>query len=211
MNHNRSVEIAYALVNVAKASGADAVKFQLESPTEYCLTFEETRQIYKYCRDIGMPFACTAFDVKSLNFLLEETQMAFIKIASCDSDNIALLNTAEVTNLRIIQSVREGSLCYAPPGFRKREILHVVSEYPTPLAHANLMRVANRGIDGLSDHSGNPLIPAIAVALGAKIIECHLTLDKEMPGPDHKASLNPLEFGQMIRNVCDTELALGGA
>lgn len=211
INHNRSLSAAKKLVDIAKACGADVVKFQHEKPPVngpiYCLTDSEIIEVYNYCVRVGMPFACTAFDVETLRFLLMNTKMEFIKIASCDNRNEPLLTVAENTGMRIIQSLRAGDM--ALPSTMHRQLLHVVSEYPTPIERSNLRRMVESKFDGLSDHSGNALIPALAVAMGARIIEVHLTLDRAMDGPDHKASLDPIGFAHMVKNVRDAEKAIG--
>lgn len=93
-------------------------------------------------------------------------------------------------------------------------LLHCTSEYPAPVAEVNLhametLRTAFGLAVGYSDHTEGITVPVAAVALGATVIEKHFTLDRNMPGPDHKASLEPLQLKQMVRAIRDTELALG--
>jgi N,N'-diacetyllegionaminate synthase len=207
INHNRDLDTAIRLCNEAKLAGADVIKTQLEAPTEHTLTYDETLAVYRHCEAIGMPFACTAFDVSTLEWLLKNTKMPFVKIASCDWNNIPLLRAINQVELPIIESRIN------PPHEDQRrnkdyKFLHVVPEYPTPLEHCNLSRVAEPWCSGLSDHSGNPLVPALAVAMGAKIVEVHLTLDRNQPGPDHRASLDPEGFRQMTEYVRQAESAL---
>ena len=96
----------------------------------------------------------------------------------------------------------------------KVSLLHCTTEYPSPFNEANLrvmdtMRDAFGLPVGLSDHTPGISVPVAAVARGASIIEKHFTLDREMPGPDHKASLNPVELGQMVKSIREVEKALG--
>lgn len=210
INHNRSLTLAKALVDAAKAAGADVVKFQHEKPSEegpvYCLTNYEIMEVNNYCKKAGIAFACTAFDVESLDFLLKYTEMAFIKIASCDALNADLIRRADWSLLPIIQSLRRDAATLT--GNKPRKFLHVVSEYPTPLEKSDLKRLWENGISGLSDHSGNPMIPVLAVGMGAQIVEVHLTLDRRMEGPDHTSSLNSIQFAQMVKNIREAEIAI---
>lgn len=209
VNHNKNVDTAIALADAAKETGADVVKYQLELPnvrTPYTLTWDEQLVVYEHCKKIGMPFACTAFDVRTLYFLVQNTKLEFIKIASCDATNTGLIKEAEKCNIPIIQSVKRDAriVSFGAP----RKILHVVAEYPTPPEHSDLKRVTEPGISGISDHSGNIAIPIAAAALGAKIIECHITFDRNQPGPDHRSSLTVREFRKMVKSVRDIEKAL---
>lgn len=95
-------------------------------------------------------------------------------------------------------------------------ILQCTTEYPTPVEDLNLNTILTLKKEfgtkvGLSDHSRGILAPALAVALGAEVIEKHFTLDKEMEGPDHQASLNPIELGEMVKAIRFTEMALGNS
>lgn len=208
VNHNRDLSTALKLCDVAKERGASVVKTQLQENDPYTLAAAEVKRVYEHCESIGIPFACTAFDENSLRFLLDNTKLEFIKIASGQPVETlgkhlrVIMSTGGMT----IDEIRDK----APPF---AALLHCVSEYPTPIERANLRHITmlrecfpNHEI-GLSDHSGNPLIPALAVALGASVIECHLTLDRDQEGPDHRASLDPEGFGRMVENVRQAELA----
>lgn len=209
VNHNQSVEEAKRLVNIAQQAGADVVKFQLELPnhkTPYTLTWEQQIEVYAYCREVKMPFACTAFDVPTLEFLLERCVMEFIKIASCDAMNQPLIRRADAAKLPIIQSVPWEGKTWT--GQRPRKLLYVVPEYPCPLENIHLRSMVAGGYAGLSDHSISVHVPIAAVALGAIIIEKHLTRARNLPGPDHKASLEPHEFAEMVKGIREVEKAL---
>lgn len=214
INHNGSLETALRLVDLAKKSGADVAKFQ----TFNCELFTDWRKdglkhlelkpddfvtLYQYCKSIGIGFASTAFDIDSLRFLLDNTKMEFIKIAS--GMPVEVLGS----ELPVLISTGKGT-----PVFSLKNpvtMLHCVSEYPCPVEHARLDKIdelQNFGYGvGLSDHSANPLIPALAVARGASVIEVHITLDRSQEGFDHKASLDPEGFGQMVKNVRMAEMA----
>lgn len=213
VNHQGSENHAYKLIDYAVESGADCVKFQLFKPE--LLTDDAGRRrmleglllrrdayvrLYEYCKGKGIGFACTAFDVDSLEYLLRNTQMRFIKISSGQENNGKLLEFAEeyaaIENMEVIQSIKPDAV------FEFRQCwkyLHVIPEYPTPPRRAQLWRLKH--YSGLSDHSGDIFMPLAAVALGAKIIECHITLDKNQEGPDHKASLTPDQFKVMVRGI----------
>lgn len=117
------------------------------------------------------------------------------------------------------RSIDEVWQCWSRPESRQRlrghvTLLHCTSQYPTPFAEVNL-----RGMDtlarafglevGYSDHTEGTLIPVAAVARGARVIEKHFTLDRSLPGPDHKASLQPEELTQMVRDIRALQVALG--
>jgi N,N'-diacetyllegionaminate synthase len=216
VNHNGSMHTAHQLIDAAVSAGADVCKFQLFGK-EYAdgkyenlrLSRENIKILESYCKQLGVKFACTAFDADNLQWLLDNTDMAFVKAASGkfnrelvkslgnDLKMPVFISTGGCTE-REIQEIRSA----AP----KYKYLHCVSEYPTPPEHANLNRAGK--FRGLSDHSGDIFIPLAAVALGAQIIECHITLDKNQPGPDHKASLTPEQFKEMVRGTRAIEKGL---
>jgi N,N'-diacetyllegionaminate synthase len=208
INHNGDVETAYKLIDAAVEAGADVAKFQLFKPElqgEHLRSVAFTRQqilrMQSYCRNRGIKFACTAFDVDSLEWLLKNTKMAFVKIGSGQDDKPGIYRKAMASGKPVIQSVKEGV-----KGWYGVSKLHVVPEYPTPPEHANINRV--RLLDGLSDHSGDIFMPLAAVALGAKIIEVHVTLSKNQDGYDHKASLTPDQFKEMVCGIRAIEKGL---
>ena len=205
INHGRLIHNAFRLVDAAKECRADVVKFQLEQPTEYTLTPKQIAEVYRYCEDVGIKFACTAFDNPCLRFLLENTKMEFVKFASTQWQDVAKYKIADESGLPIIQSIV--SPIKPIQEVKKLRFLHCVPEYPTPLDHCNLNRVAEPWCNGISDHSGNPLIPALAVALGAEIIECHLKLGDDDIGPDMSSSLNPEQFKLMVSYARQAEAA----
>lgn len=225
INHNRDMNKAVALIDAAKDAGADVVKFQLEVGGDYCPSFEQMRHLYLYCKGWKIRFACTAFDMASLEFLLEHTELDFVKIAS-KSLNTKLLRAAGKSGKPVILSTGAMGLpdvehsIEAITGGQYHEqninlmLLHCVSAYPAPYEQANLLAINTLRKHfllpvGFSDHSLGIELPVAAVGLGACAIEKHLTLDRALPGPDHVCSLNPEEFKQMVKAIRNVELALG--
>lgn len=219
VNHNGSEEEAYKLIDAAVYARADVAKFQIYKPElltddigklemlqSLLLTREAYVRLWQYCKDAGIGFACTAFDADSLRFLLDSTNMEFVKISSGQGANEALIEVAENAGMMVIQSI--------PPPRRNLRFnygwryLHVVPLYPTTPEEANLQILQCSWCSGLSDHSGDIFMPLAAVALGAQIIECHITLNKNADGPDHKASLDPIQFKEMVRGIRAIEQGL---
>lgn len=216
INHQRSLDLAKRLADAGKVAGASVMKTQIQHDCHFCLPAAEILDLYRHCESINLPFACTAFDVASLQFLLNNCKMPFIKIASRNWGGDEVIQAAIDSGLPIILSCREDDDWHrwrTIPINHIHSVLHCVGEYPTPLEHANLRQLVEfrRGFEvpfGLSDHSANPLIPALAVALGAQIIEAHITLDRNQVGPDHLASLDVPMFKRMVENVRTAEKAL---
>lgn len=203
INMQGSLEKAKRLADIAKDCGADIYKTQFQFCDPLTLQADDIKALYEYCSSIGMKFACTAFDMRSLEWLLANTKMEFVKIASCDWDKEDLIDLADESGLPIIQSLKYNFI----PSTMRGKNLHVVPEYPTPLEHCNLQRIAESWCSGLSDHSGNPLIPSLAIALGAEIIECHLKENDTDEGPDMSSSLNPEQFKLMVSYARQAEAA----
>lgn len=206
INHNGSEEEAYKLIDAAVESGADVAKFQLFDSEIYngkirhlALSREQIKRLAEYCNGkIG--FACTAFDADNLRWLLANTKMEFVKISSGKHDDEDIANVAHDSDLMVIQSI-DSRIFHYKPVERDWHLLHVVPIYPTPPEQANIQVVQRSWCSGLSDHSGDIFMPLAAVALGAKIIECHITMSKEQEGFDHKASLEPQQFKEMICGI----------
>ncbi|MGL4865775.1 MAG: N-acetylneuraminate synthase [Cetobacterium sp.] len=251
VNHNGCLETAKKMVQVAKNSGADAIKFQtfkaeklvskfaekaeyqknntqiIESQLEMIkkleLTFEDFRELKKYCEELEILFLSTPFDFDSIEFL-KELKMEIWKIPSGEITNLPYLRKIGKIAKKIIISTGmcelfeiEGALnILKASGVNDIAILHCNTEYPTPMKDVNLRAMQtlkekfNQKI-GYSDHTLGIEVPIAAVALGAEIIEKHFTLDKSMIGPDHKASLNPMELKNMIDSIRNIEIALGSA
>ena len=214
INHNGDEATAYKLIDAAIDAGADVAKFQLFKPElqgenlrSVAFTRDQIKQCEHYCIQKGIKFACTAFDADSLDWLLKNTDMAFIKIGHGQAADTELLLKAQDSGMKVIQSCTFGT-----SGMNGCEYLSVVSKYPTLPENAKLkffaddIKTGHR--HGSSDHSGDIFMPLAAVALGAKIIECHITLDKNQEGYDHKASLEPQQFKEMVRGIRAIEKGL---
>lgn len=187
------------------------------------LTQDDFRELKAFCRSLGIGFLTTAHDFRSLDFVLG-LDLDYIKISSGDLTNRPLLERVAGEGTKIILSTGMGSFDEVARAVEVLEqsglnremvtVLQCTTSYPAPLQEANLRAMVSMGKQlavgiGYSDHTdGNPASVA-AVALGAHIIEKHLTLDKSMPGPDHAASANPSEFAAMVRSIRAVETALG--
>lgn len=180
-------------------------------------------KLKNYCRKIGIDFLSSPFDLDSVEFLLK-MGLKTIKIPSGEITNLPLLRKIGASGRKIIISTGMAQLSevaaalkalYAA-GAAKRDmiLLHCNTEYPTPMRDVNLKAMPAMGNKfglrfGYSDHTEGITVPVAAAALGAEVIEKHLTLEKKMKGPDHMASLEPAEFKAMVEAVRAVELALG--
>lgn len=178
------------------------------------------------CRKLGIEFMSTPFSVESARFLAE-LGMKTWKIPSGEITNRPLLeyiaslapesvimSTGMATMKEIMEAVTVLTDGVAKP--QKLYLLHCTTAYPTPLADVNLRAMARLLLPGVtavgySDHTEGTIVAPAAVALDAAIIEKHFTLDKSLPGPDHKASVTPDEFRRMVSDIRAVEMALGSA
>lgn len=274
VNHNGEKEKAFALVEVAAAAGADAVKFQtfnaeklaasrapkaayqkkltdhqesqLEMLRKLELPLDWHAPLKEHAESLGIQFLSTAFDVDSLQFL-QTLDLPVYKIPSGEIVNAPLLwhfartgkplilSTGMATLGEIEQAlaVLSYGMSYTEPPKNFSEIwsfwssekaqqqvrdkitlLHCTSQYPTPMEEVNL-NAMNTLADafgmkvGYSDHTEGNLIAIAAVAKGAVLIEKHFTLDRQLPGPDHAASLEPTELKHLISQIRALSIALG--
>lgn len=252
VNHNGSLEVAKKLIDIAAEAGVDYVKFQtfkselLVSKTavkaEYQqrnlkdsnnsqydmlkkleLTPEQHLLLIDYCKDKGVKFLSTAFDLESVDFLID-LHLGIWKIPSGEITNYPyLVKIAEQKEPVILSSgmseykdIEDAISVLLRNGVSKENltVLHCNTEYPTSMKDVNLLAmrsIADR-FDvkvGYSDHTLGTDVPIAAVALGASVIEKHFTLSREMEGPDHKASLEPAELINMVTSIRNIELALG--
>jgi len=187
------------------------------------LSPEAHLQLKAYCRKIGIEFLSSPFDLGSADFLLK-IGLRMMKIPSGEITNLPLLRKIGASGRKIIISTGMATLAEAgaalkalcAAGAKKGDItlLHCNTDYPTRLPDVNLRAMAAMGgkfglAFGYSDHTEGIVVPIAAVALGASVIEKHLTLDRKMKGPDHKASLEPAGFAYMTAAVRAVEIALG--
>jgi len=185
------------------------------------LTEDDFRELANYSRKKGIIFLSSPFDKASVD-LLQEIGVPAFKIASGEITNFPLLKYIAQKKKPIILStgmatlgeIEEALRVIRNEGNEKIILLHCTSSYPTKIEDVNLraictLRSAFKLPVGLSDHTTGIIVPVAAVALGAVIVEKHFTLNKKMPGPDHKASLEPHELKAMIRAIRGLEKALG--
>lgn len=199
----------------------DVAESQFEMLKKLELTLQMHEELMAYCRQKGIRFLSTPFDVDSLHYLVE-CGIELIKLPSGEITNYPLLREAARSGKKIILStgmstldeVRNAVDVLKENGGTDITALHCNTEYPTPYADVNLaaMKTIRDEIGvpvGYSDHTTGIEIPIAAAALGAVVIEKHFTLDRNMEGPDHKASLEPDELAEMVRAVRHIELAIG--
>ena len=185
------------------------------------LSYDNFRLIKDYCDNIGLQFLSTADETESLDFLCE-LGMPFIKLGSGEITNIPYLRYCAKKNMPLIISTGMCNLSDVATAFdvlteagaKDITILHCTTNYPCPMNEVNLramqtMKDAFKCKVGYSDHTMGTEIPIAAVAMGAEIIEKHFTLDRNMEGPDHKASLEPQELKYMVDCIRNIEVALG--
>lgn len=187
------------------------------------LSREAHLELIAHCRARGIPFFSTAFDTESADLLLELGISCF-KIPSGEITNLPYLRhigrcaesvilSTGMANLGEVEAAL-AVLEQAGTPRRRVTVLHCTTEYPAPIAEVNLraMVAMHDAFDvavGYSDHTPGIEVAVAAVALGATVIEKHFTLDRSLPGPDHRASLEPDELRAMVRAIRNIELALG--
>jgi len=196
---------------------------QYEMIKKYELDVSVHKKLITHAKDRGIEFLSTAFDLESID-MLNELGLKTFKISSGDLTNLPYLRKVGALRKKIILSTGMSTMeeidaalkVLVDSGTLKRDItvLHCNTEYPTPFEDVNLkamVTIKERfGVEvGYSDHTLGLNIPVAAVALGASVIEKHFTLNKNMPGPDHKASLDPNELKLMVTYIREMELALG--
>lgn len=248
VNHNGSIDTACKLIDMAKAAGADCIKFQtfktenlVSNQTEKAdyqkgttgngsqqdmlkhleLSFDSFVTLKQYCDNIGICFLSTPFDFESIKFL-NTIEMPFWKIPSGEVTNLPYLIAIAQTKKPVVMStgmcnmsdISAAVQVLKDNGTSDIKLLHCNTDYPTPFEDVNLRAILTMkdafGLDvGYSDHTKGIEVPIAAVALGANIIEKHFTLDRNMSGPDHKASIEPDELKKMVSCIRNIEKALG--
>lgn len=202
-----------------KNTGISESQFEMVKKLE--LSFDDFKKIKAYCDQKGIIFLSTAFDLPSVKFL-NQIQIPFWKIPSGEITNLPYLEAIAKTGKKIVMSTGMASLkeieaalnILKVNGAKDIVLLHCNTEYPTPMEDVNLLAMIQmRNLFnckvGYSDHTQGIEVPIAAVTLGARIIEKHFTLNKNMPGPDHKASLEPEELKLMVTSIRNIEKALG--
>lgn len=250
VNHNGSMEMAKQLIDAAAIAGVDYVKFQTfkaeklvtkdakqaeyqqrnaKDDSQYTmlkkleLSEAQHEELIAYCKEKGVKFLSTAFDLESIEYL-HSLNLGVWKIPSGEITNYPYLKKIAQycepvimsTGMCSMDDVEQALNVLLKNGLTKEQItlLHCNTEYPTPMQDVNLKamleiedKVAVKV--GYSDHTQGIEVPIAAVALGAEVIEKHFTLDRMLPGPDHKASLEPNELKAMVDAIRNIEQALG--
>ncbi len=192
---------------------------QLEMLRRLELTDEQHRKIAARCAEKGVLFLSTPFDEERADFLAGVGVPAF-KVSSGDLTNTPFLEHLARKGLPVLLSTGMGTLeetrgaVQALSGVPGLAVLHCVSRYPADPAEANLraMETIRRTLRvpvGYSDHTEGALVALASVAMGACVLEKHITLDRALPGPDHRASLEPAELAELVRGVRIVEQAFG--
>ncbi len=242
VNHNGDVGLALRLCDAAKATGADAVKFQTfrardlvvpGAPTaeyqqkqtgaqdQYAmlealeLSEDQHRQVKAHCDAIGIEFFSTPFSVEAVDMLVR-LGVRRIKLSSGELTHRRLVQHAAATGLPLLLSTGMATMEETREALawvrevrgdlRDVTVFHCTSAYPAPPEALNLTAIPAMQRDlgvaiGYSDHSEGIEAALAAVALGATVIEKHITVDRTLPGPDHSASLEPGEFTQMVTGI----------
>ena len=251
VNHNGDLERARDMVRAAAEAGADIVKFQtfdasklltdaapkaayqlahtdagesqLDMVRMLQLSADDHHVLVDTCREHGIRFLSTAFDLDSLDFL-NRLGIDRVKVPSGEITNLPYLRRIAQLGKPVLLSTGMANLGEIEAAVEVLEsngadrsqitILQCTTEYPAPDAEVNLramvmLRSAFRTPVGYSDHSTGIEIPLAAVALGAVVIEKHFTLNRTLPGPDHQASLEPSELAKMVKGIRRVEVALG--
>jgi N,N'-diacetyllegionaminate synthase len=200
-------------------SNGEISQFEMLKKLE--LSYHDFVTIKNYCEKIGIIFLSTPDDSESLVFLMK-LGIDFIKVGSGEVNNTPFLREIGSTKMPVVLSTGMSNLgeveraynILIEAGTPKISLLHCTTNYPCPMDEVNLtamvtLRDAFKCKVGYSDHTEGIEISIAAVALGAEIIEKHFTLDKSMEGPDHKASLDPMELAEMVKAIRNIEKAMG--
>ena len=199
----------------------DAAESQLEMIRKLHFSFEAHKELKEYCDSIGIQYLSAPFDIPSVRFL-GTLGLPLIKMPSGEITNLpyleemAKLHTPVLlsTGMSTLDEITDALGVLDDGGCPEVTVLHCNTQYPTPYEDANLTAMLELyeqfGLPvGLSDHTPGWECDVAAAVLGAQVIEKHFTLDKSLPGPDQKASLDPAEFKAMVNAVRHVEAALG--
>ena len=202
-----------------ETTNPDETMLEMEKKLEF--PFEKFVDLKEYCCRNGIGFLSSPFDIGSAEFLYS-IGVEMMKIPSGEITNLPFLEVIAGYFCPVLLSTGmselseiEAAVDILQNGVKKKiTVLHCNTQYPTPMKDVNLRAIRTLkeclGLPaGLSDHSPGIEVPIAAVALGAEVIEKHLTLSREMEGPDHKASMEPDEFRYMVECIRNIELALG--
>lgn len=234
-NFNQNIDIGFKLIDMAKSAGADAVKFQMfKADTLYPnnrkmnkifksieLQNNMAKKFFKYSLKKNIEFFASPFDINSFNFL-EKNEVAAHKIASSETTNLSLLKEVSKSSKPIIIST---GMCDVADIYEAINVcklnnndrivlLHTTSLYPTIYKDVNLSVIKTlkdifKLQVGFSDHTLDEYSAVMAISLGAKVIEKHITLDKKMNGPDHFYAAEPNEFNKYVKSIRNAEKIIG--
>ncbi|MGE0754110.1 MAG: N-acetylneuraminate synthase family protein [Alphaproteobacteria bacterium] len=248
VNHNRNEELLFKLIDAGIEAGLDIIKLQrfiseeeissfaastdyqqkagqgdnqLEMAKKLELPDEWLVKAFHYCKEKGVGFLCTAFEMSSVDFLADKLGVSAVKVPSPEISNKPLLQymAKRFDSLLISTGASDmdevaRALDWIKPYNRELALMHCLSEYPAPIAQANLkaietMRDKFQLPIGYSDHTEGHVAAVVSAGLGAAMIEKHYTLDKNLPGPDHKASVDIAELKALVAAVRDASASLG--
>jgi len=225
-SHEGNYQRARNMIEIANAAGCDCIKFQAFNPDhipnlskrEYNylvkVGFDITsfEKLKKYAEELEIDFLLTAFDTNSVN-LCKELGLTTIKVPSGRVTDLPFIDYIQERFDDIIVSsgmLSRIEIIHLKRKYKKKmKWLHCVTAYPAPEAELNLNALKGNMFEGFSDHTLSTMVPAIAVACGARIIEKHFTMSRGLPGPDQKCSLEPIELMDMMKNIRDIEVMLG--
>lgn len=195
---------------------------QFEMLKQLELSYADFKSIKEYCKKVGIDFLSTPDEEDSLHFLMNDLDLPIIKVGSGEVTNIPYLRKIGGYGKPVILSTGMSTLAQVAiaydtlieSGAKNVTLLHCTTNYPCPYDEVNLsamttLRDAFHCPVGYSDHTLGISIPVAATAIGAEVIEKHFTLDKNMEGPDHKASLTPDELKEMVESIRQVEVGMG--
>lgn len=241
-SHNGKVETAMKMIDSAVECGCDCVKFQSwsadslysdeyykENPiskrivTKFSLGEGQMKELAKYCVQKGIDFSSTPYSKPEVDFLVEQTEAPFIKIASMEINNLPFLKYIAETGLPMVLSTGMASFeeikaavgVIESTGNRNLCILHCVSVYPasSEIINLNNIKLLQQAFPdypiGYSDHTIGSSVAAAAVAMGAALIEKHFTLDNKKMGMDNNMATEPAEMAQLVDSCHSVFSALG--
>jgi sialic acid synthase SpsE len=226
-NHNGDVATARRLIDVAAEAGADSVKFQVIHPEglylplqtdviaarrRHMLSHAEYAELARHSRERGVAFSASVFDAEGIA-LLDRLDVDYIKVASCDLDNIRFVRAVAGTGRKLVLSTGMSTFeevertldALSAAGHEDVVLLHCVSVYPAALEQMNLpflTQLAATGLEfGLSDHTPDATAAGMALALGATWFEKHFTLDRTQEGFDHAYALEPPQLEAYVATL----------
>lgn len=215
----RQIKEVYRSKSLEKSGEDLGTEYIIDLLNKFELSIEEQKALSDYCKAKGIMYMCTPWDYRSVE-ILESFDVPAYKVASADLTNLPLLDKLSTTNKPLILSTGMSSseeIGFTVDFLNRRNVnfvlLHCNSTYPAPLQDINLNWIGQlkkvHSLVGYSGHERGINVSLAAVAVGAKVIERHFTLDRKMEGPDHAASLEFDEFQNLIKGIREIEIAMG--